>query len=468
MDNKFGKDLTTDSITKNLIKFALPILIGNILSTGYSVVNIMWVGNLIGKDAVGARAVSFPIFLGMVALCSGATLATSILISKEYGAKNYVQIQRIVDNSWTIGIVIILAITVNGLLFCDKILMLLKTPPEMMSMASGYLRIVFINFTGLYLSYLISSILRGIGDTVIPMICIIVSTVVNAILDPILILGIGPFPMLGLNGSAYSDLIATTITITLGVVYLIRKYKSQPINPKRLQFEKSMISAIVKMGFPSFVQQMLISVGYAFITVIVNRFSSASIAAFGIVSKIDAVAAMPAMAVMMAASALTAQNIGAGKPERIKDILKAGILVNIPAVLLISMLCIIFPYGIMHAFVKDAAVITIGVDYLRIVGCGYLFYIVFYVSNGIINGAGKMLPTMLLSFISLCVVRVPLAAVLSRTEFGIHGIWIAIVISFAASTINSLVYFRWGKWRKGIMPTAPSEADKSILEMSQE
>lgn len=468
MNNKFGKDLTTDSITKNLIKFALPILIGNILSTGYSVVNTMWVGNLIGKDAVGAIAVSFPIFLGMVALCSGATLATSILISKEYGAKNYAQIQRIVNNSWTIGIVTILAITLNGLLFCDKILILLKTPPEMMSMASGYLRIMFINFAGLYLSYLISSILRGIGDAVIPMTCIIVSTVVNAILDPVLILGIGPFPKLGLNGSAYSDLIATTITIALGVVYLIRKYRNQPINPNRLQFEKSMISAIFKMGFPSFVQQMLISVGYAFITVIVNRFSSASIAAFGIVSKIDAVAAMPAMAVMMAASALTAQNIGAGKPGKIKAILKAGIFVNIPAVFLISMLCITFPYGIMHAFVKDAAVIAIGVDYLRIVGGGYLFYIVFYVSNGIINGAGKMLPTMLLSFISLCVVRVPLAAILSGTKLGIHGIWIAIVMSFAASTINSLVYFRWGKWRKEIMSTAHSEADKNILEISQE
>ncbi|MEA4822854.1 MAG: MATE family efflux transporter [Clostridiaceae bacterium] len=450
MNNHFGKDLTTGSISKNLIQLALPILIGNILSTGYSIINTMWVGNLIGKDAVGAVAVSFPIFLGMVALCSGATLATSFLIAKAYGAKNHTQIQKFVNNSWTVGGIIILVISVSGLLFCDEILKLLKTPTDMMPMASGYLRIMFINFPGLYVSYLMSSILRGVGDTVIPMICIIVSTLVNAALDPLLILGIGPFPKLGLNGSAYSDLVATTVTIALGIIYTIRKYKNEPVNPTGLLLEKNTVSLILKIGMPSFVQQMLVSVGYAFITVFVNRFSSASISAFGVVSKIDTIAAMPAMALMMAVSTLTAQNIGAGKSKQIKDILKYGILINIPVILVISILCVTLPQGIMRTFVKDMDVIRVGVDYLRIVGAGYLFFTVFYISNGIINGAGKTLPTMILSFISLCLVRVPLAGLLSGTELGIHGIWIAIVISFAASAINSLVYYRWGKWRRNL------------------
>ncbi len=448
MNNNFGNDLTTDTISRNLIKFALPILIGNILSTGYSVINIMWVGNLIGKDAVGAVAVSFPVFLGMVALCSGVTMPTFVLISKAYGAKDYAQIQKIVNNSWFAGILIILIISVNGLIFSEKILILLKTPCEMMPLAISYLRIMFINFTGLYLSYLISSILRGIGDTIIPMICIFISTVLNAVLDPVLILGIGPFPRLGLNGSAYSDLIATTVIIMVGLVYTVIKYKKEPVNPTRIIFEKDIVSEILKIGLPSFAQQMLISFSYAFITVFVNRFSSASIVAFGIGSKIDAIAAMPAMAVMMAVSAMTAQNIGVGKPWRIKIILKYGILVNIPVILMISILCAVFPHVIMKAFVNNPEVIRIGIDYLRIIGVGYLFFIVSYVSNGIINGMGKTLPTMVFSFISLCLVRIPLAGLLSLTDLGIHGIWIAIVISFAVSTINSLLYYRWGKWRR--------------------
>ncbi len=450
MDNRFGKDLTIGSVPKNLIQFALPILIGNLLSTGYSVINTMWVGNLIGKEAVGAIAVSFPIFLGMIALCSGATMATSILISKAYGGKNHAQIQKIVNHSWTIGIMIILIVTIGGFLSCEALLKMLGTPVEIMKLATGYLKITIINFAGLYLSFLISAILRGIGDTVIPMICIIISTIVNAVLDPLLILGIGPFPKLGLNGAAYSVLIATTLTIVLGLAYTFYKYKKEPVNPSGLLFEKDTILEILKIGLPSFVQQMLISMGYAFITSFVNHFGAASTAAFGIASKIDSIVAMPAMAMMMAASALTAQNIGAGKPDRIKDILKCGILVNIPVILGISVLCVTIPQGIMRAFVKEADVIRVGIDYLRIVGAGYLFFIVFYVSNGIINGAGKTISTMVISFISLCVVRLPLAGLLSNTKLGIRGIWIAIVISFAACTLTSLLYYSFGKWREEV------------------
>ena len=130
-DKKFGKDLATDSVFKNLIQFALPILVSNDLSTGNSIINMIWVGNLIGKDAVGAIVVSFTIFLGMIALCSGATLATSILISKEYGAKDDKNIQKIVNNSWAVAIVLILLVSISGLLSSKGILALLRTPTEM-------------------------------------------------------------------------------------------------------------------------------------------------------------------------------------------------------------------------------------------------------------------------------------------------------------------------------------------------
>ncbi|MPM87312.1 Multidrug export protein MepA [bioreactor metagenome] len=340
------------------------------------------------------------------------------------------------------------------MMLCDVLLNLLGTPDEIMTLARGYLKIMIINFAGLYLSYLISSILRGIGDTVVPMIFVIASTVINAVLDPLLILGIGPFPKLGLNGAAYSDLIATGLMIVSGLIYINYKYKKTPVNPSKLLLEKRTVVEILKIGLPSFVQQMLISLGYAFIIIFVNRFSAVSTAAFGIANKIDSIVAMPAMAMMMAASALTAQNIGAKQPEKIKDILKYGILINIPVILIISVICMLFPQAIMHAFVKDADVIQMGVNYLRIVGAGYIFFSVFYVSNGIINGAGKTISTMVLSFISLCVVRIPLAGILSHTSLGVNGIWIAILISFAASTVNSLLYYFYGRWRKELKKTS--------------
>lgn len=447
MNSQFGKDFTSGSIPKHYIQFALPILIGNLLSTGYSIINTIWVGHLLGKDAVGAVAVSFPIFMAMIALCSGATLATSILISKAYGAKGHARIQQIVNHSWSIGVIIVVVVTIGGIISSGAMLRLLDTPADIIPLATDYLRISMLNVAGLYLSYLISSILRGIGDTVIPLMFIIISTIINAVLDPLLILGAGPIPALGLNGAALASLFSTGAAVIPGLIYTKYKYKKEPINLTKMQFERPVILEILKIGLPSFAQQMLVSMGYAFIIVFVNRFGAASTAAFGIASRIDSIVAMPAIAMMMAASALTTQNIGAGKPERMKAIFKYGILTNIPLILVISLLCVTFPQAIMRIFVKEAEVIQVGMDYLRIVGAGYLFFILLYVSNGVINGAGKTISTMVISFISLCVIRVPLAALLSHTSLGIRGIWIAIVISFAATTINSLLYYSFGKWR---------------------
>ncbi|CAM4497303.1 putative MATE family efflux protein [Paenibacillus endophyticus] len=450
MNTQFGKDLTTGSIPKHLIQFALPILIGNLVSTGYSVINTIWVGKLLGKDAVAAIAVSFPIFLAMVALCSGATLATSILVSNAYGAKDNAMIQRIANSSWAVAIVMILIVTLGGLLLSENILRMIGTPKDIMQLATGYLKISFLSFAGLYISYLISSLLRGIGDTFIPLIFIIISTVINAVLDPLLIMGVGSIPRLGLNGAAYASFISSGAATIMGFIYVKYKYKKEPINPTGLLFERKTIMEILKIGLPSFIQQMLVSMGYAFMTIFVIRFSADSIAAFGIASRIDSIVAMPAIAMMMAVSTLTAQNIGAGKSERIKGIFKWGIVINIPVIAAISLLCVTFPGTIMRIFVDDVDVIQTGIEYLRIVGVGYLFMIIFYVSNGVITGAGKAISIMVITFISLCVVRIPLAGLLSHTSMGIHGIWFAIVISFAVTTINSLWYYFSGRWKNGV------------------
>jgi putative MATE family efflux protein len=419
---------------------------GNLLTTGYSIINTIWVGNLLGRDAVGAVAVSFPIFLALIALCSGSTMATSILVAKAYGARETDEIQRIVNNSWAVGLALIALILAAGLTFSDTLLGLLGTPDEIMPLASEYLRITVVSFVSIYLCNLIAAVLRGIGNTVVPLMFIVLSTILNAILDPLLIIGLGPLPRLGLNGAAYASLIASGTATILGIIYVKRKYAMQPVNPSALSLERVMVLNIIKIGLPSFVQQMLLSLGYAVITSFVNGFGASATAAFGVTSRIDSIAAMPAVAMMMAVSAITAQNLGAGKRERIREILKWGILINLPVLAVVSALSFFFPTGLMTIFVKDDSVIRIGAEYLRIVGPGYLAFTVFYITNGIISGAGKTISTMIFSFVSLCLVRIPLAAVLSDTGLGLKGIWIAIVCSFAVTTAVSLAYYFSGRW----------------------
>jgi Na+-driven multidrug efflux pump len=162
----------------------------------------------------------------------------------------------------------------------------------------------------------------------------------------------------------------------------------------------------------------------------------------------DSIVAMPAIAIMMATTAITAQNIGAGKTEKIKEVFKWGVILNLSVILAISLLIIIFPNVIMHMFIQDPVTVSIGANYLRIVGVGYILFGFSYVSNGVISGAGKTIITMIISFISLCVIRIPLAGILSHTCMGLNGIWVTIDISFLVTAITSLSYYFLGRWKK--------------------
>ncbi|HBN09096.1 MAG TPA: MATE family efflux transporter [Cyanobacteria bacterium UBA8530] len=455
MENKPGRDLTTGSIPRHLLAFALPMLVGNLLSTGYSIINTLWVGNILGGNAVGATAVSFPIIFILIALASGATMATSILVSQYYGAKDFSMVRKVVNNSYFISLVLSVILTVGGFLFGDSLLRLVGTPPEIFADASGYLRILVAGILFFYVYFLLTSILRGIGDTMTPLIFLTASTLLNAILDPLLIMGIGPFPKLGLNGAALASLISQIAAVLLGLYYINKKYPILGLHPSELRFDKQIVWLILKIGFPSMIQQSLVGIGAAVVTRFVNGFGATAIAAFGAASRIDSLAMMPTMSMAMAASAITGQNLGARKPERIKSIFKWGIILNLLITSLITILALCIPELILSAFVHDKAIISIGATYLRIIGPSYLLFAVMFVTNGIINGSGHTTVTMFITLAALWFLRVPLAAFLSRTSLGLTGIWLAMLLGFAFGTLMSLAYYYSGKWKKSVLKFRP-------------
>lgn len=459
MSGKFGKDLTTGSIPKHLIMFSLPMLLGNVLQTGYSVVNTIWVGNKVGPDAVGATAVSFPIVFILIALASGATLATTILVSQFYGAKNYDMVEKVVNNSFSIALIGGLILTITGILAADSLLRLMDTPPEIFPIASSYLKISLAGFVLMFLTFLITSILRGIGDTVTPLIFMAIGLGINAILDPLLIIGIKPFPRLGLDGAAYASLIAQAIGLSLAMIYLSRKNHFVAIKLKNLKLDKQLTLLIFKLGLPSMVQQSLISIGAFVVTGFVNTFGNAATAAFGSAQRIENIAFLPAMSLGMAASALTGQNLGAGKPERVKEIFKSGIIMTSIITIFLSACIVSFPRLLLSMFVHDAAVLEIGVHYLRIVASAYLFFAIMFISNGIINGSGHTITTMVFSIITLCLVRIPLSALLSHTALKTDGIWIALDCSFTVVMVISLIYYFSGKWKKTVIKNKSFASD---------
>jgi putative MATE family efflux protein len=449
MDNRFGRDLTVGSIPRHLLHFSLPMLAGNMLQSGYSIIDMMWVGNTVGEGGVGATAVSFPIMFILIGIAAGVTMATSVLVAQYYGAKSYDRVKKVIDNSVSICIVLSIFLTTCGILLSGALLRLMDTPDSIFSMSSSYLRISLCGVILLYLMFTISSILRGLGDTVTPLMFMGVGVVINAILDPFLIIGIGPFPAMGLNGAAWASVIAQACGLTIGLTYLNRKNHLIAINFRKLTFDKNITWLICKIGFPSTIQQSLVSIGSAFVTKYVNFFGASAIAAFGAAGRIDMVATMPAIAIGMAATALTGQNLGAHKPERIKEIFKWALLLGTALSGFVAIFAFTFPHLILSIFIHHEAVLEIGVGYLRIVAPCYLIFALMFVSAGVVNGAGQTLIPMLFTLVSLWMVRVPLAWYLSQhTALGAKGIWLAMAAGFCVTGCVSFLYYLSGRWKK--------------------
>ena len=451
MGTQFGKDLTEGSIPKHLLLFSIPMLAGNAMQIGYGLVNTIWVGHLVGENAVGAVGVSLPVLYVLFGFAMGMSIATTILVSQYYGSKDYRMVEKAANNAFSLALIIGALLTIAALLSSDLLLRLMATPPENFTMASSYLRINLCGFVLFYLGILINFTLRGIGDTVTPLAFMSVGLGLNAVLDPFFIGGFGPFPHWGLNGAAYAAL-------AVNIIYLNRKDHLIAFHPRKLVLDRHLTSLLFKIGLPSIVQQCLVSIGSLFISTFVNSFGSAATNAFGAVGRVDMIVFMPALSMSMATSALTGQNIGARKTGRVKEIFRWGVLMTSSITILISLIVVFLSRLILMMFGlgNDPEVMDIGVSYLRIVGSCYLFFAVMFISNGVINGAGHTMITMIFSLLSQWLIRVPASWLLSSTRLGLNGIWIAVSFSFAVSMTVSLIYYFSGRWKKSTVIKAPA------------
>jgi putative MATE family efflux protein len=385
----------------------------------------------------------------LIGIAAGVSMATAVLVAQFYGANKMDKLKMVIDNSVCLQLVLSAVLISSMILSANFLLKLMDTPAEIFAMASGYLKISLMGIIFLYLSFTISQILRGLGDTIRPLLFMGAGVVLNAILDPFLIIGIFPFPKLGLNGAAWASIISQAISLTIALIYLNRKSHLVAIHFKKLKFDRHTTWLIARIGFPSTVEQCLVSVGSAFVTKYVNFFGPAAIAAFGAGSRIDMVAMMPALAIGMAATALTGQNLGAGKPERVKEIFKWALLFGTVISGVVAIFAFSFPSLILSMFTPSEAVLTIGVHYLRIVAPCYFLFALIFVSMGVVNGAGQTIIPMLFALISLWAVRVPVAWYLSQhTSLKANGIWIAMAAGFAVTAIVGYLYYLSGRWKK--------------------
>ena len=456
--SRHARDLTTGSIPRHLIRFALPMLAGTLLQAAYSFINAFWVGKYLGTTALAAVTTSFPIFFILMAIAGGLTLATSILISQYVGAKNWHEVKRVVQGSTLLIIIVSIALLLIGEVIVTPILRLMNTPPEVLPWAIGYLRIMLLTMPCSFGVYLIGAMMRGAGDSTTPVIFQTVSVLLTAVLDPVLMFGWLHLPRLGLNGTAVATVIAAALALVALLVYLERACHLVAPDWRQLRVDWDNWALTFKIGIPSVIQQSLASIGMIFVIGYVNSFGQNAAAAFGCTMRIDQLAIFPAMVVSMAVSTLTGQNIGAGRYDRVHRILLWGIALGGCMTLLASVLAISIPHRLMTLMIDDPAVIAIGVNYLRIIGACYMLFAVTFAINGVINGAGYTLITTLSTFVSFILVRTVLAGIFVAVFHRIEVIWWAMAISFGTSLIISLVFYATGHWKIPVVRHTPIPA----------
>jgi len=441
------KDLTVGNEAKLIFKFALPMVLGMLLQQLYHVVDRIIVGNYLGTTELAAIGASSPIFYALIAFVIGIGSGATIIISQYFGAKDIEKVKRAIDTTYIFLFIASIIITGIGIFFSEEIFRLLHVEEAVIPLATDYFNVFMMGLVAFFGFSGTSSILRGLGDSMTPLYFMIVSTLVNIVLDIVFIVVFN----WGISGVAYATIIAQAGAFITGAIYLNKKHQIISFNVFQFQFDKELFLQSIRIGLPTGFQQTFVAFGIMALIRIVNNFNTDVLAAYTVASGIDALAAMPALSLASALSAFVGQNLGAKKIDRIKKGLRATLFMAW-GISLVVMLCVIF-FGdfIMQAFTQDKDVISHGTNYLLIVSSFYMIFSTMFIMHGVLRGAGDTLIPMFITLFSLWVIRIPFAVVLSK-HFGVNGIWWAIPIGWSMGLAGSLIYYYTGRWKsKGVV-----------------
>ncbi|MBS0010085.1 MAG: MATE family efflux transporter [Bacteroidales bacterium] len=440
------KDMTTGREGRLILQFALPMLAGSLFQQFYNIVDSIVVGNFIGKEALAAVGASFPVIFVLISMIIGLASGVAIVISQYFGAKDYENVRRAIDTMYIVLFFTSVFTTVAGIIFSEEIFILLNLPREVMPMALEYLNIYLLGMIAFFGFNGTSAILRGMGDSKTPLYFLIISTLTNIGLDLLFVI---VFKM-GIKGVALATVISQSGALVTAVIYLNRYHEIINIRIFGLVFDRKIFSQSVRIGLPTGLQHSFVALGIMAIMGVVNTFGTDVIAAYSVASRLDAIATIPAMIMAQALATFVGQNMGANKSHRVKRGLLSTILLT--SIVTIATTAIIITFGdlFMNAFTNDANVIKIGSEYLTIVSLFYLVFAFMFTFNGVMRGAGDTIMPMIFSLVSLWLVRIPFAILLSNS-FGETGIWWSFPMSWATGLLMSWIYYLTGIWKKKVI-----------------
>ncbi len=445
-------DMTSGSPYRLLLAFSLPLLAGNVLQQLYNTIDSLVVGNFLGHKALAAVGSGFPFLFMLTALFMGIAMGGAIIVSQYFGARDYDGLQRTVGTVYLLLPLIVLPISVVGVIFARRVLTLLHVPDDgTLALATVYLQVIFAGLVGSMGYNINAGLLQGIGDGVSSLKFLSVATVINIVLDLVFVL----ICHWGVFGVALATVIAQWVSWILGIVYINRRYDYISIRPRQLRFDREIFRRALQLGIPSGLQQMVFSLGSMLMSALINSYGSAFMAGFTSAGRIDSFVFMPIQSFATATTTYIGQNVGARRLDRVTSGMRAAMVLGMGTGLVLGLGLYPLRHLLMHLFTGDEMVIQYGASYLQNLLPFYFILAFLFTVNSVLRGSGQTLIPMISSFISMMIVRIPTAWLISRL-LGPDHLYYSYVIGWMAGSGISFAFYRCSGWRERLQLDAAS------------
>ena len=443
-------DMTEGSPWKKIVLFAVPMLVGNIALQLYNTVDSVVVGKYVGDNALAAVGSAGPILNLLIVLFVGISVGAGIMVSQYFGAKEREKLSTTIGNCITLTAIASLFVMIIASLVAKPLLELLDTPESIIDWCHSYLLILFIGSAGLAYYNILSGVLRGLGDSVSALVYLLVSTVINIVLD---LLFVAQFRM-GVDGVALATVIAQAISAFLCLLRLMKMKEYFDLKSDYLKPQRKYTRKIIKLGLPSGITQAILSMAMIVVQSLTNSFGEMFIAANVIVMRVDGFAMMPNFSFGTAMTTYAGQNVGARRGDRVNQGAKQGTLIAVVTSAVITGLILLFGKSLMGIFTNTPELVELSRDMMGILAVGYIAMAVTQSLSGVMRGAGDTMTPMWISIVTTIAIRVPIAygiSFLTRTEDLPNGrqecIFISLLLSWLIGALITFIFYKRGKWK---------------------
>ncbi len=444
MNTKNMQDMTVGSPAGHILRFALPLLIGNLFQQFYNMVDSLVVGNFVGANALAAVGACGSMNFLFFSLSSGLAIGIGIIVAQYFGAKDEENIRMTIANSIYVLSAVAILVSVLGIIFSPALLRLLQTPDSIMADSVLYMKTTCAGIVAIAAYNGVASILRALGDSKTPLYFLILASIINVVLDLLFVLRFE----WSVFGVALATIIAQAVAAVTCIIYAYVKVPYFRLTAEQLRPQKEIIKRSFVLGIPLALQNSMIAVSCMVLQGVVNTFGETVVAAYTIIGRIEQVVQQPYSSLGAAITTYTGQNVGASKLERVKKGYHQAIIMVLIFSILLLPVCYLFGEQIIGAFVKEPEVIAIGVKALRINSLFYFGLGMIYVPRALLNGAGDTGFAMLNGFTEVAC-RILYSQVLTRIPaLGYWGIWVTTGATWATTAVVCVIRYTKGKWKQ--------------------